>query len=90
MAVANLGRASLGVLLEKLWEAQGRRCVYTNECLTPGVNMSLDHRVPRSRGGSDEPENLQWVTKTINLSKNALTEDAFLNLCRAVVKHRGS
>ncbi len=75
-------------LLEILWDSQSGRCALTGETLTPGVNASLDHRVPQSQGGSHEISNLQWVTFAVNMAKHALCEDEFLALCRRVIAHQ--
>jgi CRISPR/Cas system Type II protein with McrA/HNH and RuvC-like nuclease domain len=72
--------------LERLWEKQGGRCFYTGQKLIPGRNASLDHKLPRSRGGSDDIRNLQWVLKAVNRAKTDLTHGEFVALCRAVVK----
>ncbi len=55
--------------------------------LIRGVNASLDHKFPTSRGGSSSVENLQWVTKTVNLAKRDMTVEEFLVLCRALLDH---
>jgi 5-methylcytosine-specific restriction endonuclease McrA len=40
-------------------ERDGNRCQYTGKLLHPDEG-SLDHVVPRSRGGADSWENLVW------------------------------
>lgn len=71
-----------------LWERQGGRCAYTGRVLTPGQDASLDHIVPRSKGGSNHPHNLQWVSAAVNTAKQDLSENEFLNLCAQVVAYR--
>ena len=45
---------------------------------------SLDHVLPRSRGGQDEWENLVWSDKAVNARKgNRLPHEAGLNLLHA-------
>ena len=45
---------------------------------------SLDHVVPRSRGGKDEWENLVWSSKDVNARKgNRLPHEASLKLLSA-------
>jgi 5-methylcytosine-specific restriction endonuclease McrA len=70
--------------LRRLYDAQQGRCALTGEELTR-ENMSIDHILPRRRGGGDEIENLRWTTITANRAKRDLTDDEFLALCRAVV-----
>ncbi len=50
----------------------------------PGVNASLDHKIPTSRGGNNDLPNLQWVDMQINFVKNALTHDEFVEFCVAI------
>ena len=73
--------------LRALFDAQGGLCAYTGKVLVPGTNASLDHKIPRSRGGPDTVENLQWVDYRINLMKNALLHDEFLVACRQVLAY---
>lgn len=65
-------------------EAQQYRCAYTGETLIPGVNASIDHLIPRSRGGSNTPENLHWVSFRINVMKGDMTHDEFLAACALI------
>ena len=49
-------------------ERDGNRCQYTGRLLHPDEG-SLDHVVPRSRGGQDAWENLVWSAKDVNQRK---------------------
>jgi 5-methylcytosine-specific restriction endonuclease McrA len=49
-------------------ERDGNRCQYTGRLLRPDEG-SLDHVVPRSRGGRDTWENLVWSAKEVNHRK---------------------
>jgi 5-methylcytosine-specific restriction endonuclease McrA len=61
-------------------ERDGNRCQYTGEVLKPDEG-SLDHVVPRSRGGKDAWENLVWSSKDVNSRKgNRLPHEAGLKL----------
>ncbi len=63
-------------------ERDGNRCQYTGEVLKPEEG-SLDHIVPRSRGGKDAWENLVWSNKDVNARKgNRLPQEAGLRLLR--------
>ena len=58
----------------------GNRCQYTGRVLRPEEG-SLDHVVPRSRGGPDTWENLVWSAKDVNQRKaDRLPHEAGLRL----------
>ena len=61
-------------------ERDGNRCQYTGRVLRPDEG-SLDHVVPRSRGGKDVWENLVWSAKEVNQKKaDRLPHEAGLKL----------
>ena len=61
-------------------ERDGNRCQYTGKLLRPEEG-SIDHVLPRSRGGKDEWGNLVWSDKTVNAKKgNRLPHEAGLKL----------
>jgi len=61
-------------------ERDGNRCQYTGRLLRPDEG-SLDHVVPRSRGGADTWENLVWSAKDVNQRKaDRLPHEAGLRL----------
>lgn len=61
-------------------ERDGNRCQYTGRVLRPEEG-SLDHVLPRSRGGQDSWENLVWADKEVNTRKgNRLPHEAGLKL----------
>ena len=61
-------------------ERDGNRCQYTGKLLKPDEG-SLDHVLPRSRGGADTWENLVWSSKAVNARKgNRLPHEAGLKL----------
>jgi 5-methylcytosine-specific restriction endonuclease McrA len=61
-------------------ERDGNRCQYTGKLLRPNEG-SLDHVLPRSRGGKDAWENLVWADKSVNAKKgNRLPHEAGLKL----------
>ncbi|MGC3957619.1 MAG: HNH endonuclease [Verrucomicrobiota bacterium] len=61
-------------------ERDGNRCQYTGKLLKPEEG-SLDHVLPRSRGGADTWENLVWSSKDVNTRKgNRLPHEAGLQL----------
>lgn len=40
-------------------------------------NATIDHLVPRSRGGTSEPYNLVWACKRCNNEKGSLTPEEY-------------
>lgn len=63
-------------------ERDRNRCQYTGKVLRPDEG-SIDHIVPRSRGGQDSWENCVWASKKINSRKGSrLPEEAGLTLMR--------
>lgn len=61
-------------------DRDGNRCQYTGKLLRPDEG-SLDHILPRSRGGADAWENLVWAAKEVNARKgNRLPHEAGLRL----------
>ena len=61
-------------------ERDGNRCQYTCRLLHPDEG-SLDHVLPRSRGGADTWENLVWSAKNVNQRKaDRLPHEASLKL----------
>jgi 5-methylcytosine-specific restriction endonuclease McrA len=63
-------------------ERDGNRCQYTGRALRPEEG-SLDHVLPRSRGGKDTWENLVWSSKDVNTRKgNRLPHEAGLKLLK--------
>ena len=73
-------------LLKKLQD-QDFRCVYTNRQLVPGINLSLDHILPKSLypDGFKDLSNLVWCDLSVNIAKNNLLPQNFLELCEDVV-----
>ena len=64
-------------------ERDGNRCQYTGKLLRPDEG-SLDHILPRSRGGKDTWENLVWADKDVNTRKaDRLPHEAGLKLLKA-------
>jgi 5-methylcytosine-specific restriction endonuclease McrA len=61
-------------------ERDGNRCQYSGRMLRPDEG-SLDHVLPRSRGGKNTWENLVWAGKDVNARKgNRLPNEAGLKL----------
>lgn len=79
-----LGDSKLWNELKDLFESQNGFCALTGEKLIIGDNASVDHKTPRSKGGEDRIENLQWVTMLVNRAKSDLNNEEFVEMCRSV------
>ena len=65
-----------------LRERDGNRCQYTGALLKPEEG-SIDHVLPRSRGGRNAWENCVWASKAVNSKKgNRLPHEAGLKLLK--------
>ena len=56
---------------------QGGKCKGCNEVFKLG-NMTIDHILPRSRGGTDDPSNLQLLCARCNSSKGDRTQEEWI------------
>lgn len=71
--------------LSLAWYKQRGRCAYTGQRLDR--TAQVDHKVPTSRGGLNDADNLHWVTARANYAKGTMTHDEFLNVCSDVVSY---
>ena len=77
---AHVPRKRPRLCAKSIRERDGNRCQYTGKLLRPDEG-SLDHVLPRSRGGRDAWENLVWSAKEVNARKgNRLPHEAGLKL----------
>lgn len=58
----------------EVFARDGHACFY---CGSP-MNLTLDHVVPQSRGGSHDPENLVTACRSCNSSKGAKTPEEWM------------
>jgi len=64
----------------------GLACAYCGAAVEDGATLSLDHLVPRSRGGNHRVTNLVTCCKRCNSSRGNRSVRAF---CRAVAEYLG-
>jgi CRISPR/Cas system Type II protein with McrA/HNH and RuvC-like nuclease domain len=72
--------------------SENPKCYLTGESIdiyNPS-EYHFDHIVPVSRGGDNTLENLGICTKKVNMAKNDLTPEEFIELCKQVVKFEKS
>lgn len=80
----------LASLLLKKLKKQNHKCAYTGRILTAGINLSLDHVLPKSKfpDAKSNIDNLVWVDLSCNVAKNNLLPNDFLSMCEDVVYYR--
>ena len=74
-----LGSSKLSSLLWDKFAEQKGICPYTGMKLRIGVDASVDHVIPKSRGGTNDMENIQWVHVWINWMKNDTPKGEFVS-----------
>jgi 5-methylcytosine-specific restriction endonuclease McrA len=74
--------------LRTMWLRQDGMCGLTGQPMDIW-SASIDHIIPKSRGGSHELSNLRWTTKAANQAKGDLLDDEFVALCVQVAEHIG-
>lgn len=67
------------------------KCYLTGESVsfTDANSFTLDHIVPRSKGGSNTMENLGVAKPDVNQMKGNLLLNEFYDLCEKVLLHKG-
>jgi hypothetical protein len=81
-------RTNINLLKTKL-EKQNYTCPYTGEKLILGINCSLDHICPPSRFPelANKLDNVEWVTRRVNLVKGNMTKEEFIKFCIHIANH---
>ena len=66
-----------------IWDKQAGICPYTGIQLNL-VDADIDHIVPRAKGGTNDPNNLQFILREVNEMKSAMPEADFLRIIKMV------
>lgn len=85
-ASRTLGWIITADILRAMWEHQRGLCGLTGQPMDLD-DASLDHIVPRSRGGTSWLANLRWTTKAANRAKSDLLDEEFVALCAQVLQY---
>ena len=72
--------------LFKIAKRQRLRCALTGIKLN-SENMSVDHILPKSKGGLNILSNIRLVLLPINIARMDMTDEEFVNLCEGVVNY---
>lgn len=88
VSTINFHTNKYGQVLHDLLIKQNFKCIYTDEILIPGQNLSLDHIFSRKQYPDliYDINNVQWVTKLVNSVKNELSHPDFINFCKYIAK----
>lgn len=66
---ANVGGSHTAADLDRIFQRQRGKCALC-KCSLAAVAKELDHIIPISRGGDNNPGNLQWLCRPCNRSKS--------------------
>jgi hypothetical protein len=88
ISVHHFGTTNFGTFLKELAQKQNFKCFYSDKELIPAFNMSLDHIISNFDNPTKKEDisNVQWVTKDMNLIKNKLSHENFIELCDYISK----
>jgi len=79
---------------KSLCEAQNNNCFYCGTAITHYSKkfntLDVDHKIPISRGGTDDQENLVASCKNCNRAKCDMTHDEFFALRKSQIDHAKS
>lgn len=64
----------------KIWNAQNRRCLYC-ECVIAFADSTLDHVVPKSKGGPWKKSNMVVACQPCNQKRGDMDFQEFMELC---------
>ena len=84
---AHFHTIKLAERLKDLLLQQNSRCLLTGRLLEIGKNASIDHKIPKSRGGPNDINNLQWVDLDVNYAKSDLSQEAFIQLAKEITDY---
>lgn len=76
---------NLWELFWKKLEDQNFACFYTGIKITPEINASLDHIMPKAKGGTNDFNNLVWCDRKINSFKNDNDYESLINICDLIL-----
>ena len=84
----NTGTPKNWLIIKEILLRQNYECAYTGKKLVIGVNASIDHIVPTTKGGNNFIENLQWVDIKINRMKNDMSHQEFISTIKLILSRQ--
>lgn len=89
MSRRSTGTTEHAQALQAILERQNYKCALTGKVLTPGLDASVDHILPKHRGGGNEVSNLRWLLFQVNRMRSSLLDDELIELCEVILTHHG-
>jgi len=77
-------------LIEEAWVEQNGICSLSGQPIELGLNASLDHIIPKNKGGTEEKNNLRIADVYVNKAKNDLLDSVFFEMSANVTIHNAS
>lgn len=71
--------------LDSLFEKQKHKCAYCGKNLV-GIDKTLDHIFPLSKGGSHSIKNVQYLCRSCNSRKGTRTQEEYFEYVREIEK----
>ena len=78
-------RGKVEAVYQKIERSQFR-CALSGWQISPEC-FELDHIMPLSKGGNSEVENLQALHPVVNKAKGNMTNEEFIEMCKAVASY---
>jgi len=70
------------------WIKQKGLCAYTGRKLKYDNTTHIDHIIPRSKGGTNHPDNFQFICDEANYAKNNLSHNQFMQLVTDIMNYK--
>ena len=76
-------RIKIGIEKSELMKKKGLKCVYCN-CTNP-LLLTIDHKIPKAQGGTDDESNLQVCCWFCNQLKDRLLHQDFKKYYKSLI-----